>query len=126
MNEILVDSEKIDDEQRNLPKIIKGYSGLIPSKFRKLSDTEIENLIHQVNKNLSEKQRREILKKIYFEAPKKEKDLEFISVKNGLILGENSKVSMGAVVTKDVKDNEVVTGNFAIPHKQFIENLKKI
>ena len=28
---------------------------------------------------------------------------------------------MGAVVTKDVKDNEVVTGNFAIPHKQFIE-----
>ena len=48
------------------------------------------------------------------------------TVKNGLILGENSKVSMGAVVTKNVKDNEVVTGNFAIPHKQFIENLKKI
>ena len=48
------------------------------------------------------------------------------TVKNGLILGENSKVSMGSVVTKDVKDNEVVTGNFAIPHKQFIENLKKI
>lgn len=48
------------------------------------------------------------------------------TVKNGLILGENSKVSMGAVVTKDVKDNEVVTGNFAIPHKQFIEKLKKI
>jgi len=23
-------------------------------------------------------------------------------------------------------DDEVVTGNFAIPHKQFIENLKKI
>mgnify|MGYP001748784214 FL=1 len=48
------------------------------------------------------------------------------TIKNGLFLGENSKVSMGAVVTKDVKDNEVVTGNFAIPHKQFIENLKKI
>ena len=48
------------------------------------------------------------------------------TVKNGLILGENTKVSMGAVVTKDVKDNEVVTGNFAVPHKQFIENLKKI
>lgn len=48
------------------------------------------------------------------------------TVKNGLILGENSKVSMGAVVTKDVKDNEVVTGNFAIPHEQFIENLKKM
>lgn len=48
------------------------------------------------------------------------------TIKNGLFLGENSKVSMGAVVTKDVKNNEVVTGNFAIPHKQFIENLKKI
>ena len=48
------------------------------------------------------------------------------TIKNGLILGENSKVSMGAVVTKDVKDNEVVTGNFAIPHEQFIENLKKM
>ena len=48
------------------------------------------------------------------------------TVKNGLILGENSKVSMGSVVTKDVKDNEVVTGNFAIPHEQFIKNLKKI
>ena len=48
------------------------------------------------------------------------------TVKNGLILGENSKVSMGAVVTKNVKNNEVVTGNFAIPHEQFIKNLKKI
>ncbi len=48
------------------------------------------------------------------------------TVKNGLILGENSKVSMGSVVTRDVKDNEVVTGNFAIPHKQFIDNLKKM
>jgi len=48
------------------------------------------------------------------------------TIKNGLFLGENTKISMGSVVTKDVKDNEVVTGNFAIPHKQFIENLKKI
>ena len=48
------------------------------------------------------------------------------TIKNGLFLGENTKVSMGSVVTKDVKDDEVVTGNFAIPHKQFIENLKKI
>ncbi|BEO97290.1 UDP-3-O-(3-hydroxymyristoyl)glucosamine N-acyltransferase [Fusobacterium nucleatum] len=48
------------------------------------------------------------------------------TIKNGLFLGENSKVSMGAVVTKNVNENEIVTGNFAIPHKQFIENLKKI
>jgi len=45
------------------------------------------------------------------------------TVKNGLILGENSKVSMGAVVTKNVKDNEVVTGNFAIPHDQFMKKI---
>ena len=48
------------------------------------------------------------------------------TIKNGLTLGENSKISMGSVVTKDVKDNEVVTGNFAIPHEQFIKNLKKL
>ena len=48
------------------------------------------------------------------------------TIKNGLFLDKNSKVSMGAVVTKNVKDNEVVTGNFAIPHEQFIKNLKKI
>ena len=47
------------------------------------------------------------------------------TVKNGLVLGKNSKISMGSVVTKDVKDDEVVTGNFAIPHEQFIKNLKK-
>lgn len=48
------------------------------------------------------------------------------TIKNGLVLGENSKVSMGAVVTKNVKENEIVTGNFAIPHEQFINNLKKV
>ena len=48
------------------------------------------------------------------------------TIKNGLFLDKNSKVSMGAVVTKNVKDNEVVTGKFAIPHEQFIKNLKKI
>ncbi len=48
------------------------------------------------------------------------------TIKNGLILGENSKVSMGAVVTKNVNENEVVTGNFAISHEQFIKNLKKV
>ena len=48
------------------------------------------------------------------------------TIKNGLFLDKNSKVRMGAVVTKNVNENEVVTGNFAIPHKQFIENLKKM
>lgn len=48
------------------------------------------------------------------------------TIKNGLRLGKNSKVSMGAVVTKDVNDNESVTGNFAIPHDKFLKFLKYI
>ena len=48
------------------------------------------------------------------------------TIKNGLRLGKNSKVSMGAVVTKDVNDNEIVTGNFAIPHDKFLKFLKYI
>ena len=36
--------DEIDDEHTNPPKIIRGYAGLIPSKFRKLSSMEIENL----------------------------------------------------------------------------------
>lgn len=46
------------------------------------------------------------------------------TVKNGLTLGANSKVSMGAVVTKNVGDNETVTGNFAIPHSKFLKLFK--
>lgn len=36
--------EELDDKHPNLPKIIRGYSGLIPTKFRKLSDVEINHL----------------------------------------------------------------------------------
>lgn len=46
------------------------------------------------------------------------------TIKNGLSLGENSKVSMGAVVTRNVGDNETVTGNFAIPHSKFLKLFK--
>lgn len=46
------------------------------------------------------------------------------TVKNGLTLGKNSKVSMGAVVTKNVEDNETVTGNFAISHSKFLKLFK--
>ena len=31
---------------------------------------------------------------------------------------------MGAVVTKNVGDNETVTGNFAIPHSKFLKLFK--
>lgn len=46
------------------------------------------------------------------------------TVANRLKLGENSKVSLGSVVTKDVLENETVSGNFAIEHSRFIKFIK--
>ncbi|MCB9036073.1 MAG: UDP-3-O-(3-hydroxymyristoyl) glucosamine N-acyltransferase [Lewinellaceae bacterium] len=46
------------------------------------------------------------------------------SIAPGLVVGKHGFVSMGAVVTKSVPDNAQVTGNFAIPHDQFINDLK--
>ena len=46
------------------------------------------------------------------------------TVKNGLIIGENCKISMGSVVTQNINDGEVVTGNFAISHQKFLKLLK--
>lgn len=36
--------DEVNNEHTHLPKIIRGYSGLIPSKFRNLSNIEIEKL----------------------------------------------------------------------------------
>lgn len=47
------------------------------------------------------------------------------TITNGISIGENARANIGSVVTKSVADNERVTGNFAIPHQQFIENLKR-
>ncbi len=47
------------------------------------------------------------------------------TIRNGVKVGDNSRVNMGAVVTKDVNESKSVTGNFAIPHKDFIEIMKK-
>lgn len=46
-------------------------------------------------------------------------------VRNRLTLGKGSRVSMGAVVTRSVEDNQTVTGNFAVDHKRFITELKR-
>lgn len=46
------------------------------------------------------------------------------TVRNGIIIGDNARVNMGSVVSKNVAEKESVTGNFAIPHEQFICNLK--
>lgn len=47
------------------------------------------------------------------------------NVSNRLKIGDNAWITIGAVVVQDVPDGERVTGNFAIPHARFIENLKK-
>lgn len=48
------------------------------------------------------------------------------TISNGLNIGDNSRVSLGAVVTKDVKSNTIVSGNFAIEHDKFIDFIKSI
>ncbi len=48
------------------------------------------------------------------------------TIRNGISVGNGARVNMGSVVTKDVPENGSVTGNFAIPHEAFIENLKSI
>lgn len=72
-------------EENNLIKIDNLIYGYDDRCYKCLTNTDIENLIHQVNKNLNEKQRKETMKKVYFEAPERKKDINYISVKNGLI-----------------------------------------
>jgi len=47
------------------------------------------------------------------------------TVINGISVGDNARTNIGSVVTKSVPDNGSVTGNFAIEHNKFIQNLKK-
>ncbi len=44
---------------------------------------------------------------------------------NQVNIGNRAVVSIGSVVTKHVKDDQRVTGNFAIDHQKFLDNLKK-
>lgn len=39
-------------------------------------------------------------------------------------IGINSKITMGATVVSRVKDNEIVSGNFALSHKKFLNIMK--
>lgn len=45
-------------------------------------------------------------------------------IRNGIKIESNSRVNMGAIVTKDVLTNQSVSGNFAIPHDEFLKKLK--
>lgn len=44
---------------------------------------------------------------------------------NGARVGRLAKITMGAVVTRDVPDGETVTGNFAVPHERFLADLRQ-
>lgn len=46
-------------------------------------------------------------------------------IRNGINIGNNSRVNLGAVVTQNVPEGGAVSGNFAINHQNFINNLKK-
>lgn len=47
-------------------------------------------------------------------------------ISNGLIIGNEVSISLGAVVTKKMKDKERVSGNFAIDHNKYIDFIKNI
>ncbi|NBI63100.1 hypothetical protein D3Z38_08520 [Clostridiales bacterium] len=49
-----------------------------------------------------------------------------VSIAPNVSIGSSAKLSAGAIVTKDVKAGERVSGNFAIPHNQFIQHIKNI
>jgi len=47
-------------------------------------------------------------------------------IKNGLKVGARAKISIGAVVTQDVGEGAVVSGNFAIGHERFLDHIRLI
>ncbi len=48
------------------------------------------------------------------------------TISSALKIGSNANISLGSVVTTNIKDNERVSGNFAIQHDKFINFIKKI
>lgn len=46
------------------------------------------------------------------------------TISNRIRVGDGARVSLGAVVTKDVPAGATVSGNFAIDHQRFLKNLK--
>lgn len=47
-----------------------------------------------------------------------------VTISNRIKIGDSARVSLGAVVTKDVPAGQTVSGNFAIDHRRFLQNLK--
>ncbi len=47
------------------------------------------------------------------------------TVSSEVKIGNNARVSLGAVVVGNVADSETVSGNFAIPHERFMQEMMK-
>lgn len=47
------------------------------------------------------------------------------TISNRIKIGNGGRVSLGSVVTRDIEEGQTVTGNFAIDHTQFINELRE-
>lgn len=89
--------------------------------------TKIDNLVHvghavKIGKNC------EITAGIIFAGSVKTGDNIWIgpnaTIRNNILIEKNANISLGSVVTKNVEQNQKVSGNFAIVHDKFMENLR--
>lgn len=48
-----------------------------------------------------------------------------VAIANRINIGSRAFLTFGSVVTRDILEDEKVTGNFAIPHAVFLRNLKR-
>ena len=48
-----------------------------------------------------------------------------VNISSQLIIKSGSSITLGSVVMRNVLENQVVTGDWAIPHSQFLKNLQK-
>ena len=49
-----------------------------------------------------------------------------VNVPNRLVIGKNSKVTVGSTVSKSIEPNEIYSGHFAIPHLKYLSHIKSI
>ena len=47
-------------------------------------------------------------------------------IRNRVNIGDGARISIGSVVTQDVPAGETVTGNFAVPHEDWLAFVKKL
>ena len=47
-------------------------------------------------------------------------------ISSNILIGDRAKINIGSIVTKDIKPEQTVSGNFAIDHNRFISFIKSI